>query len=170
MRLEWARDGENHESDLTWLLEFLHKEIERKERSQAFNSCSAASEEKRSSTHMPTAAALVSSSYELCAICGRAVHSIQHCFDLNKMSASERKETFRKKGVCFKCLSSHRGHKFRYCRSRCSQCQGWHNVLLCDQQNNERKTRKTTVTDKNDTETEVKSVHNDNVTSHAGIS
>ncbi|XP_068212673.1 uncharacterized protein [Palaemon carinicauda] len=34
--LEWARDGDGHESDLDWLLTFLDKEISRLERSEAF--------------------------------------------------------------------------------------------------------------------------------------
>ena len=36
VRLEWARDGEGHESDLNWLLKFLSAEIQRRERSDAF--------------------------------------------------------------------------------------------------------------------------------------
>ncbi len=37
LRLEWARDGAGHESDLDFLLEFLHNKIQRRERSQAFS-------------------------------------------------------------------------------------------------------------------------------------
>ncbi|XP_014673255.1 PREDICTED: uncharacterized protein LOC106813592 [Priapulus caudatus] len=36
LRMEWARDGEGHESDLEFLLAFLKKEIERRERSEVF--------------------------------------------------------------------------------------------------------------------------------------
>ena len=34
--MEWARDGAGKESNLEWLLEFLRKEIERRERSTTF--------------------------------------------------------------------------------------------------------------------------------------
>ena len=34
-RLEWARESENHEGDLEWLLEFLQNEISRSKRSQS---------------------------------------------------------------------------------------------------------------------------------------
>lgn len=36
MRLEWARDGDGHKSDVEFLLKFLDKEILRLERSEAF--------------------------------------------------------------------------------------------------------------------------------------
>ncbi len=36
LRMGWAREGEQHESDLNWLLAFLQSEIERRERSQSF--------------------------------------------------------------------------------------------------------------------------------------
>ena len=35
LRLEWARENENQEGDLDWLLEFLQNEISRRERSQS---------------------------------------------------------------------------------------------------------------------------------------
>lgn len=38
MRLEWARDGDGHENDLEFLLNFLDKEISRLERSAASGS------------------------------------------------------------------------------------------------------------------------------------
>ena len=36
LRLEWAREGELHESDLGFLLRFLQRELERRERYQTF--------------------------------------------------------------------------------------------------------------------------------------
>lgn len=38
MRLEWARDGDGHENDLEFLLNFLDKEISRLEWSEALGS------------------------------------------------------------------------------------------------------------------------------------
>ena len=37
MRLEWARDGEKHESDLPFLMKFINTEIKRRERSQVYS-------------------------------------------------------------------------------------------------------------------------------------
>jgi len=48
LRLEWARDGDGHESDLDWLLTFLQKEIARLERSEAFKGKKSSIEEKKS--------------------------------------------------------------------------------------------------------------------------
>ena len=36
IRLEWARESKDKESDLDWLMNFLQTEIERRERSQTF--------------------------------------------------------------------------------------------------------------------------------------
>ena len=36
IRLEWAREGEGRENNLGFLLDFLHKEIQRREQSQTF--------------------------------------------------------------------------------------------------------------------------------------
>ena len=47
LRLEWARDGEEHESDLLFLLDFLQREIERRERSRAFSGEGATAHDSR---------------------------------------------------------------------------------------------------------------------------
>ena len=68
--MEWARDGAGKESNLEWLLEFLRKEIERRERSTTFKEVTVgqtdkpdhiAKEEKRSKPRIPTVSALQSS-------------------------------------------------------------------------------------------------------------
>ena len=57
LRMEWAREGEGKESDLQFLLAFLKKELQRRERSDVFKEVSSASDvdksfvsEKRSSS------------------------------------------------------------------------------------------------------------------------
>ena len=63
VKLEWARDGEGHESDLNWLLKFLSAEIQRRERSHAFKDPTpAVSTTEARMTRMSSAAALQSSS------------------------------------------------------------------------------------------------------------
>ena len=67
IRLEWSRDAEGKESDLTNLMDFLKKEIVRRERSQAMKDSLSASnssapvDEKRNKP--PTASALQASSH-----------------------------------------------------------------------------------------------------------
>ena len=55
IRMEWARDGESHESDLEYLLTFLDKEIKRRERSQTFKP---SADDKHIHGLTPSAAAL----------------------------------------------------------------------------------------------------------------
>ena len=63
VRLERARGGEGHESDLDWLLKFLSAEIQRRERSHAFKDPTpAVSTTEARMTRMSSAAALQSSS------------------------------------------------------------------------------------------------------------
>ena len=47
LRLEWARDGELHESDLSFLLNFLQREIERRKRSRTFSGEGATAHDSR---------------------------------------------------------------------------------------------------------------------------
>lgn len=63
IRMEWAREGEGHDSEIDWLLEFL-KENKRRERSQTFRDSRSKVKitvafEKRAEVH--TTAALQSS-------------------------------------------------------------------------------------------------------------
>ena len=45
--MEWARDGERHESDLLFLLDFLQREIERRERSRELSGEGATAHDSR---------------------------------------------------------------------------------------------------------------------------
>ena len=47
LRLGWARDGEQHESDLLFLLSFLQREIERRERSRELSGEGATAHDSR---------------------------------------------------------------------------------------------------------------------------
>ena len=79
--MEWARDGAGKESNLEWLLEFLRKEIERRERSTTFKEVTVgqtdkpdhiAKEEKRSKPRIPTVSDLQSSTADTgYGFCGR---------------------------------------------------------------------------------------------------
>ena len=112
LRLEWARDGEGHESDLLFLLDFLQREIERRERSRAFSGEGATAHDYRAfsregatahdyrefsregattddgpSTCSPvaTASALhasIETGRTTCELCGRQGHTLERCFKL----------------------------------------------------------------------------------------
>ena len=134
IRFEWSRDGEGHESDLDFLLKFLSKEIQRRERSHVFkdskNPSHTPHEEKHIKNHrISTASALQStlSSKPFCGVC-RKTYPTDRCFRLlqerrNKLSAAR---------FCFRCLLS--GHIARGCSASCSNCRGCHHVLLCNPQ------------------------------------
>ena len=126
LRLEWAREGEGHERDLDFLMDFLRKEIERRERSQTFTT--------NTSIELPaTAAALQTStqSHRTCELCNRKNHAIASCYTLTRAKMCDRKAKLRNVGACFKCLSTVKGHSFRKCKAKCTKCKGGHHALLC---------------------------------------
>lgn len=138
LRLEWSRDGEGHESDLDFLLTFLEKEIQRRERSHVFqdtasnNISSRTPDERKVKT--PTAAALQAATSTSncnarpnCAVCQKS-HTTERCFQL-RGSVEHRRERLRTAGLCFRCLQS--GHISRGCSATCSNCGGRHHELLC---------------------------------------
>ena len=137
LRLEWARKGEGHESDLAHLLVFLHEEIERHERSLTFTG-ECVSGKPKTETHLrqpSTAAALHQSSTtgQQCTLCESKGHSVENCFRLTKIPVSGRKSVLQNKPLCFKCLKKRtNNHKFRSCTKSCSKCGGHHHLLLCD--------------------------------------
>ena len=137
IRMEWSREGSGHESDLNWLLNFLQKEIERRERSETFKDVSTgkvdtriADSEKRK---MSSASALQTSSEVglgqfRCGFCNKR-HKSEKCWDVLKLSSADREERIRGARLCFKCLG--KGHVSRGCRHKCTKCNGNHNILCC---------------------------------------
>ena len=113
LRMEWAREGQYHESDLNFLLDFLHGEVRRRERSQTFSSdCSGTSANiltERRGKVQATAAALYASaqdkSWSGCPLCGHDEHSLADCADILKMPTGERRNVLRSVGACSRCLS-----------------------------------------------------------------
>ena len=120
IRLEWAREGEGRESDLAWLLDFLNKEIRRRERSATFRESSSGGKseaaiavpEKRNVNRPITAAALQINSEHACAFCGKR-HATERCWDLAKLGLTDRKDKIQSLGLCFRCLK--KGHVAKGC-------------------------------------------------------
>ena len=96
IRLEWARQGAGHESDLYWLLKFLQEKIETIERSEAFKDVTFKRSEspsvpeekinwqsKGSREKVSSASALHTSSevdYPTCEFCSKK-HKTEKCFE-----------------------------------------------------------------------------------------
>ena len=134
MRLEWAREGEQHEGDLDFLLKFLLGEIGRRERSQTFvkETVGSVAQETRT-TRVATAAALhITSGDKNCVLCGRSSHPVHKCYNLTKVPVGDRKSVLSEAHLCFKCLSpKSSGHDFRKCAVKCARCSGSHHMILC---------------------------------------
>ena len=118
-------------------MSFLQKEIERRERSDAYKEGSRSDESRRvivgserRKVSPATASALQSSSSIVkCAFCNKN-HQSEKCLGVLKLTRSEkRKEKIRSANLCFRCLL--KGHVSKGCKLKCSKCKGNHNILLC---------------------------------------
>ncbi|GFO28157.1 tas retrotransposon peptidase a16 family protein [Plakobranchus ocellatus] len=134
--LEWAREGEGRESDLNFLLDFLYKEIKRRERSQTFQKSKSTIPKKVIEQSQPSIAAFHTNSAvpgqgKHCSFCNKLGHRSEECFSLKGNTTQEIEYKIKEKKLCFNCL----GHHFiKHCtskQSRCKNCKGRHNSLLC---------------------------------------
>lgn len=142
IRMEWAREGEGNESDLEFLLKFLDKEIQRRERSETFKGVGqvavkkseVASEEKKRQ-NVPTAMALQAASESglkqktTCGFCQKP-HPTWKCWEVSKLPVRERVDCVKRAGLCFVCFA--KDHKAKYCNKKCFKCEGKHNAFICD--------------------------------------
>ena len=134
LRLEWSSDGKGHESDIKFLLSFLEKEIQRRERSQMFQDSLGPSlrpsvEERR--PRVATASALQATSTvkpsKTCCFCGKN-HPTEKCFKLSG-SIQVKKEKLKSAGLCFRCLLP--GHIAKGCSVVCRKYNGCHHEIIC---------------------------------------
>ena len=138
VRLEWARDGAGKEGDLEYLLEFLKKEVDRRERSGALagpDSSTAPAHREQNQRRSPrrevkqsSAAALHAVADAGCGFCG-GPHLAGKCPSMDSLLASDRHQRIKAAGLCFLCLKG--GHMARSCRIRCSVCHGRHHKSCC---------------------------------------
>ena len=130
VRMEWAREGEGKECDLQHLLDFLEKEIARRERAESlqFRSNDKPEEKRRPHPRYPSASALQTSSESKCGFCDKP-HPTAKCFAVAKLTRKQREQKIRDCRLCLRCLSSE--HFARGCPARCEQCQGKHHVFCC---------------------------------------
>ena len=138
IRLEWARLCLGKEADLEFLLDFLHKEIESRERANTFSELKGSSNPKfpkhyqnpNHKTHSATALVNTSGSKKACPLCQKENHIIERCKVFLKNDKKHRKDLLKKRGICFKCLS-HDSHNFAECKRVCKICSGKHHSTIC---------------------------------------
>ena len=133
IRLEWSREEKGHENDVTFLLEFLQSEIQRREWSHVFKESIASPssllrlQRLLRYRHLPWLKQCKMAQSFSCGICSKP-HSTDRCFKLLHVPVGTRKEKLRSAGLCFRCLKS--GHIARVCSACCIHCQGRHHALL----------------------------------------
>ncbi|XP_068210791.1 uncharacterized protein [Palaemon carinicauda] len=143
IHLEGSRESSEHESDLSWLLKFLQREIERRKRSDTFKDIHAGKSddrfvesEKRGKFQSSASALQTSSEVGVglyrhrfqCMFCNKG-HKSENCNAILKLSVADREEAIRSAKLCFRCLG--KGHFSRGCSAKCVKCKGRHNVLCC---------------------------------------
>ena len=133
LRMEWAKE-EGKESDLQHLLDFLKKEIERRERSQTFSLATAESLRRPKATNMPggSAAALVVQEAVVCRLCDKKYHPTEKCRQWSSLNLEERHDKIKELNLCFRCLKPNCYSKI--CKKFCpipGCVKGKHHFLLC---------------------------------------
>ena len=133
LRIKWSRDGKGHESELKFLLSFLEKEIQRRERSQMFQESLGPNFKSSVEEHRPrvaTASVLQATSTvkpsKTCCFCGKN-HPTEKCFKLSG-SIQVKKEKLKSAGLCFRCLLP--GHIAKGCSVVCRKCNGRHHEII----------------------------------------
>ena len=130
-RDEWSRDSQGHESDLKHTLKFIRNEVERLERSEAFqssNSIQEKTERKKSS-----ASALHSSSDSsvgsmgACGFC-KGAHKSYNCSLYKNAPLHIRRQKLKDSMLCFRCLQPHFASG---CNFKCNRCHGAHHRSIC---------------------------------------
>lgn len=140
LRMEWAKE-EGKESDLEHLLNFLKKEIQRRERSLTFSTASfvstgtSAQSQKRVANrgHATggTATSLIVQQGVICVLCSKG-HPTEKCWNWKKLTLDERHAKVKQLGLCFRCLNKNCFSKM--CKRFCTNegCEnGRHHALLC---------------------------------------
>ncbi len=132
IRLEWALEGEGKEADLQFLLDFLRKEIQHRERSEVFKSgafSNQTGEEKSASRKLSSAFPLHVSSSDraVCLFCDK-LHPSHKCRKVTRKDDRRRKQIMLL-GYCFRCMEP--THQAQSCCKVCAACSVAHHLVLC---------------------------------------
>ena len=151
IHLEWAREGEGNEANLKFLLEFLSKEIKRRERSSVFRDNAAHTTESRplseekpayNTRRRPAAAALHVSAPQSarppacpthsrrpqCAFCDEA-HPSHNCPHYS--TPDDRRKRVGELRLCYRCLAGSHFTRNWVKGCTCHSCGGAHHPALC---------------------------------------
>ena len=119
-------------ADLAFLLQFLEREIRRREMSAVYNGMR---HTQGGQLDAPTSSASVLHSKTRmkpkgCGVCSKR-HSTAECPSLTSIPVDKRRELLMKHYICTKCLTNERPHDYRNCKSKCALCEQPHHKLLC---------------------------------------
>ena len=148
VRLEWSRAADGKEGEVEFLLEFLWREVRRRERSETFQDQRSSLTPKSAAPpkKIPSATSLHQTSQKkpqppaalcppsTCVVCGKEPHVLDECPSLINATFEDRKKQLQSAKACFKCLciSGATHHDFRRCTAKCSGCAGRHHLILCE--------------------------------------
>ena len=153
VRLEWSREAEGKESDLDFLLDFLKKEVQRRDRSLVIKDNTSSSQSTTQAAALteskkppPTAAALTigtnasassmsasrkpanNAQSRSCGICAHR-HFTSRCWKLTREpDLSSRVHRVQEAKLCFMCLQPQHSEP---CTVNCAKCGGAHHAVLC---------------------------------------
>lgn len=161
IRMLWARQSENKESDLTFLLEFLDQELKTRETSQTFKKEVKPDQKKSKVTQVKkipevkkasaTSLSSSASSSPVCAFCEKTGHVIEQCYSFKRLTVSQRIEKVKALRLCWKCFGKHRSI---FCKKKivpCEKCNSYrHNFLVCNGDQKDKGNQKTLSNDKED--------------------
>ena len=138
-RDEWSRGSKDHESDLKHTLKFIRDEVERLERSEAFQTTGPTTtrftpEKVNNERRKSSASALYSTSEVSMSVCGfcKGNHKAYNCPRYKKAPIHIRRQKVRDARLCFRCLQPHFASG---CTEQCQRCNGSHHRSICSVSN-----------------------------------
>ena len=141
IRMEWAREGEGRESDLAFLLDFLFREIKRRERSETFDKSHEMKNQRlndQTKKPAPSVATFYANSCNQnktqCGFCRKTNHASEQCYSIKGLNGEELRGKVRDSRLCYICLGKHFARDC-YSKIKCKGCGGRHNSILCTKGN-----------------------------------
>ena len=141
IRMEWAREGEGRESDLAFLLDFLFREIKRRERSETFDKSHEMKNQRlndQTKKPAPSVATFHANSCNQnktqCGFCRKTNHASEQCYSIKGLNGEELRGKVRDSRLCYICLGKHFARDC-YSKIKCKGCGGRHISILCTKGN-----------------------------------
>ena len=142
IREEWSRESEGHEADLSHLMDFLEKEMRRRDRCKTLGGLEETSEKpandgwKGGHRLKPPGTATVlhsgsDNNSKKCGFCKKG-HASEKCYKYLKLNVRDRFDLVKENNLCFKCMSNN--HFSRSCNKQCEGCVGRHHATLCEKE------------------------------------